>query len=93
MSYKVKTLTRIEQRHLWTQRWGQGSGPPPPPENLKPMGSLSNNGPEHPKITNYQASIPFLAIIGPPEKRHLMAFRWRADVKWRFASGPTMVHF
>ena len=30
-------------------------------------------------LLSYPASIRCLAIIGPPAKRHQMAFRWRAD--------------
>ena len=36
---------------------------------------------------NYQASIQRWAIIGTPAKRHLKAFRWRAD------DGPLLVIF
>ena len=39
------------------------------------------------KSQSYQASIQCWATIGPPMKRHLMAFRWRAD------GGPLIVVF
>ena len=53
--------------------------PPPPPKNHKNIGFSSNTGPDPLKNHSYQASIQCLAIIGTPAKRHLMAFRWRAD--------------
>ena len=56
-------------------RWGTGGPdppPPPPPENHKNID---------------QASIQRWAIIGTPAKRHLKAFRWRAD------DGPLFVLF
>ena len=57
-----------------------GSDPPPPPvKNHKNIGFSSNTGPDLLTNCSYQASIQFLAIIGTPAKRHLMALSWRAD--------------
>ena len=56
---------------------GRGSGPPL--KNHQNIGFLSNTGPDPLKSQSYQASIQYCAIIGPPTKRHLKAFRWRAD--------------
>ena len=58
--------------------WGGGGRAgvrtPPPPENHKIMGFLSNTGP----LQNHKAIKP--AIIDTPAQRHLhMAFRRRAD--------------
>ena len=66
-------------------RGGQGSGPPPPLKYHKNIGFSSNTGPDPLKNRSYQASIQCWAIIGTPAKRHLMAFRWRAD------DGPLIV--
>ena len=61
---------------------GRGSGPPP--ENSKNIAFSSNTGPDPLKNRSYQDTIQCWAIqcwtiIGTPAKRHLMAFRWRAD--------------
>ena len=65
----------------------KGSGPPPPPplKNHTHLGFSSNTGPNPLKNRSYQASIQCWAIIGTPAKRHLMAFRLRAD------DGPLIV--
>ena len=55
--------------------WGGGTGGPDPPENHKKIEFSSNTGPDPLKNLSYQASIQCLAIICPPAKRHLMAFR------------------
>ena len=63
----------------------KGSGPPPPLKNHKNIGFSRNTGPDPLKNRNYQASIQCWAIISTPAKRHLIAFRWRAD------NGPLIV--
>ena len=55
--------------------WG-GKGVPTPPEKYQNIGFLDISGPD--SLRN-QATIQCWAIIGPPVKRHLMAFRWRDD--------------
>ena len=64
-----------------------GPDPPPPPplKNHKNIGVSSNTGPDPLKYRSYQASFQCWAIIGNPAKRHLMAFRLRAD------DGPLIV--
>ena len=64
---------------------GAGGPDPPPLKNHKNIGFSSNTGPDSLKNRGYQASIQCWAIIGTPAKRHLMAFRWRAD------DGPLIV--
>ena len=49
-----------------------------PLKNHKHIGFLYWSGSPG-KLQRYQASIKSWAIVGPPVKRHLMAFRWRAD--------------
>ena len=61
----------------------RGSGPPL--KNHKNIGFSSSTGPDPLKNRSYQASFQCWAIIGTPAKRHLMAFRWRAD------DGPLIV--
>ena len=56
-------------------RGGQGVRTPPPPKKYKNKG---NTGPDPWKITKLPSQ-NLWAIIGPPAKRHLMAFRWWAD--------------
>ena len=63
----------------------EGGGGPNPFENHNNIGLFGNIGPDPLKNCSYQASIRCLAIIGTPAKRHLMAFRWRAD------NGPLIV--
>ena len=73
--------------HVQIQKGDRESEPPPPPPPpIKNIGFLSNTGP-YPlkKAQSYQASTQCWAIIGPPAKRHLMAFLWRAD------DGPLLV--
>ena len=70
--------------HVRIQRGGRGSGPLPL-KNRKKCGFSSNTGPDPLKNCSYQASIQCWAIIGTPAKRHLMAFRWRAN------DGPLIV--
>ena len=60
-------------------------GPDPPEKSHRNIGVSSNTGLDPLKNPSYQASIQCWAIIGTPAKRHLMAFRWRAD------DGPLMV--
>ena len=57
-------------------RGGGGKGVPTPPEKYQNIGFLDITGPD--SLRN-QATIQCWAIIGPPVKRHLMAFRWRDD--------------
>ena len=54
--------------------WTGDSGPPPPLKHHKNIGVLSNTCPDPLKT---QGSIQCWAIIGMPEKRHLLAF-WPA---------------
>ena len=75
------------------QKGGAGGPDPPSLKNHKNIGFSSNTGPDPLKNRSYQASIQCWAIIGTQAKRHLMAFRWRADrnaINWRFAGGPIM---
>ena len=58
---------------------GSRSRPPPPLKNHKNIGFSSNTGPDPLKNRSCEASIQCWAFIGMPAKRHLMAFRWRAD--------------
>ena len=58
---------------------GGGQGVRTPLKNHKNIGFSSNTGPDSLKNRSYQASIQCWANIGTPVKRHLMAFRWRAD--------------
>ena len=48
-------------------------------KNYQNIGFSSNTGPDPLKNLSYQASIQCWVIIGTPAKRHLMAFRWRAN--------------
>ena len=73
--------------HARIQRWDRGSGPPPPLENHKNIGFLSNTGPNPLKIIKLPSQIQRWTIIGPRAKHHLMAFRWRA------VGGPHIVVF
>ena len=68
--------------HARIQRGDRGSGPPTPESSQKYRISWIPWNSQ-----NYQASIQRWAIIGPPAKRHLKAFRWRAD------DGPLLVIF
>ena len=72
-------LIHIEM-HVWIQRGG-GEGVRTPLKNHKNIGFSSklNTGPDPLKNRSYQASIQCWAIIRTPGKRHLTAFRWRAD--------------
>ena len=65
-------------KHMCGSR-GETGGPDPPLKNYKSIGFSSNTGPDPLKNRSYQASIQSWSIIGTPAKRHLMAFRWRAD--------------
>ena len=60
---------------------GSRSGPPPPPapEKSQNIGFSSYTCPDPLKNRSCEASIQCWAFIGMPAKRHLMAFRWRAD--------------
>ena len=69
--------------HVRIQRGGQGVWTPL--KNHKNIGFSSNIGLDPLKNGSYQASIQCWAIIGPPAKRHLMVFRWRAE------DGPLIV--
>ena len=51
----------------------------PPPEKSQNIGFSSNTCPDPLKNRSCEASIQCWAFIGMPAKRHLMAFRWRAD--------------
>ena len=79
--------------HVRIQRGGQGvripppPPPPPPPKNHKSIGFSGNTGPDPLKNRSCEASIQCWAFVGMPAKRHLMAFRWRAD------DGPLKVGF
>ena len=65
---------------MYGSRGGTGGPDPPPPlKNHKNIGFPSNTVPDSLKNRSYQASIQCWGIIGTPVKRHLMAFRWRAD--------------
>ena len=64
--------------HVRFQRGGQGVRTPPP-EKSQNTGFSSNTGPDPLKNRSCEASILCLTFIGMPAKRHLMAFRWRAD--------------
>ena len=64
---------------------GGGAGSRTPLKNHKTIRFSSNTGPDPLKNRSYQASIQCWVIIGTPAKRHLMAFRWRAD------GGPLIV--
>ena len=66
-------------KHMCGSRGRTGGPDPPPLENHKNIGFSSNTGPDPLKNRSYQTSIKCWAIIGTPAKRHLMAFRWRAD--------------
>ena len=66
---------------------GRGYGAPPPPEKSQNMNFLAILDRIPWNSQNYQASIRRWAIIGTPAKRHLNAFRWRAD------DGPLFVIF
>ena len=70
-------IIRFGPAHVRIQRGGRG--------NHKNIGFLSNTGSDPLKNRSYQASIQCWTIIGTPAKRHLMAFRWRAD------DGPLIV--
>ena len=72
-------------RHVRIQRGGTGGPDPLPLKNDKNIGFSINTGPDSLKNRSYQANIQCWAIIGTPVKRHLMAFRWRAD------DGPLIV--
>ena len=50
-----------------------------PPEKSQNIGFSSNTCPDPLKNRSCEASIQCWAFIGMPAKRHLMAFRWRAD--------------
>ena len=67
-------------RHAQIQRGGTGGPDPPPPENHKNIGFLSNTGPNSLKITKLPSQIQCSPIIGTPAKRHLngilLAGRW-----------------
>ena len=52
---------------------------PPPPETSQNIGFSSNTSPDLLKNRSCEAIIQCWAFIGMPAKRHLMAFRWRAD--------------
>ena len=97
-----KMFNNIFFKHVQILRGGgggdRGSGPPHPLKNKKNIGFLSNTVPD--PLKNRKATKPALnfgpssacqqnafAIIGLPVKRHLMAFRWRAD------DGPLLVLF
>ena len=57
-----------------------GTGDPDPPEKSQNIGFHINTGLDFlKKAQGYSASIRCWAIIGTPAKRHLKAFRWRAD--------------
>ena len=58
-------------RHGWIQRGETGGPDPPPLENHKGIGFLSNTGPDRLKTTKLLASSQFWAIIGTPAIRHL----------------------
>ena len=60
-------------------RGGTGGPDPLPLKNHKNTGFSSNTGPDPLKNRSCEASILCWAFIGMPAKRHLMAFRWRAD--------------
>ena len=63
---------------------GGGQGVRTPPlNNHKNIGISSDTGPDPLKNRSYQANSQCWSIIGTPAKRHLMAFRLRAD------NGPT----
>ena len=69
-------LSNLHQVRI--QRGGTGGPDPPPLENHKNIGFLSNTGPD--RLTqSYQASIQCWAIISPQRNAISMAFRWRAD--------------
>ena len=69
--------------HVRIQRGGQGVRTPL--KNHKNIGFSSNIGLDPLKNGSYQASIQCWAITGPPAKRHLMVFCWRAE------DGPLIV--
>ena len=50
---------------------GQGVRTPPPPENYKNIGFLSNTGPDSLKITKLPIQHSMLGHHRPPAKRHL----------------------
>ena len=61
-------------------RWGnRGSGPPPPLENYKKLGCLSNTGPDPLKITKLPSLHSMLGHHRPTSE---------TPFKWRFAGGP-----
>ena len=63
--------SQLSRNYKRVQGGGQGSGPPPPLENHKNIGFLSNTGQDPEKSQSYQARIQSWAIIGTPAKRHL----------------------
>ena len=81
---KMMLLTRKGHPvHVRIQRGDRGSGPPLKDHKNIVFSSIIGLDPL--KNRSYQASIQCWAIIGMPAKRHLMAFRWRAD------DGPLIV--
>ena len=89
--YFLITQHLAKFQNLWNfyrmrgSRGGQGARTPPPPDNHKNIGFLSNTCKDPMEHSN-QANTHCWGTIGPPAKRHL-AFRWRAD------DGPLLVYF
>ena len=75
----------IVRSHARSRGGGTGGPDPLPLKNHKNFLAILERIPRNSQ--NYQASIQRWAIIGTPAKRHLKAFRWRAD------DGPLLVIF
>ena len=62
-------------------RWGGGPDAPPPPENYKNMGFLSNTGPDPLKIIKLPIQHSMLGHHRPASE---------TPFKWRLSGGPLM---
>ena len=79
---RITALAWTEVVHVRIQRWGQGCRTPPPPlENYKKLGFLSNTGPDPLKITKLPSQHSMLG-------HHRLASE--TPFKWRLAGGPVM---
>ena len=79
MPHHALQTNQRNRKDMCGSRGGGGHRGPDPLKNHKNIGFSNNTVPDPLKNGSYQARIQCWAIIDTPAKRHLMAFRWRAD--------------
>ena len=79
-------MSQTVTQSMGGSRGGTGGPDPPPLKYHKTIEFSRNIGQDLLQKRSYQASIQCWAIIGTPAKRHLMAFRRRAN------DGPLIVY-